>query len=430
MHIHLDPVGGIAGDMFAATMLDAFPPLEEAVQRAVRAAGLPERFRCDLVPHADHALTGKRFLVIEAHAHGHTQSHDHGHEHSHSHAHTHEHGDSQGREHHHEHAADHEHGHRPFSAIRAGLLASPLDPGVRDHAIAIFTRLAEAEAQVHGMTTDTVSFHEVGEWDSIADIVAAAAILHALPSATWSVGPLPLGSGFVKSAHGLLPVPAPATTLLLRGLAVREDGIGGERVTPTGAAIVRHLMSLPGQPPRERTLLGTGLGFGTRVLKGMSNCVRAIVFDAALPAVSHQASEDVTVIEFEIDDQTAEDLAMGLDHVRRHNRVLDVIQMQAVGKKGRVVVSIRVLCQSGATDEVAALCFSETTTLGLRIHDVRRQTLARSTSAVNVEGRQLRTKTANRNACGPTTKVEADSLADVQGHEERQTLRRAAMPPK
>ncbi|MEO5761616.1 MAG: LarC family nickel insertion protein [Vicinamibacteria bacterium] len=423
MHIHLDPVGGIAGDMFAAAMLDAFPFLQEAVQRAVRASGLPERFRCDLVSHADHALTGKRFLVIEAHAHGH--SHDHSHPHGHKHGD--EHGDSHGREHHHEHAPDHEHGHRAFSAIRASLLASPLDPGVRDHAIAIFTSLAEAEAQVHGMTLDTVSFHEVGEWDSIADIVAAAAIIHALPSATWSIGPLPLGSGFVKSAHGLLPVPAPATTLLLRGLAVREDGIGGERVTPTGAAIVRHLTSLPGQPPRERTLIGTGLGFGTRVLRGMSNCVRAVVFDAVPPPVSSQAGEDhVTVIEFEIDDQTAEDLAMGLDHVRRHARVLDVIQMQAAGKKGRVVVSIRVLCHSGASDEVASLCFSETTTLGLRIHDVRRQTLSRSTGVVNVEGRQMRTKSANRNANGPTTKVEADSLAEVRGHEERQRIRRAA----
>lgn len=407
MHIHLDPVGGIAGDMFVAAMLDAFPPLGAVAQGAVRAAGLPARFRLDLVSHADHALTGKRFLVLES-----GPAHEHPHSHEHAHAHP------------HEHALDHEHGHRPFAEIRAGLTAAPLDPGVRDHAVAIFTRLAEAEAEVHGATTDTVTFHEVGEWDSIADIVAAAAIIHALSPATWTVGPLPIGSGFVKSAHGLLPVPAPATTLLLRGLAVRDDGVGGERVTPTGAAIVRHLVSLPGVAPRERTLLGAGLGFGARVLPGMSNCVRALVFDAAAPA-PHPHGDHVTSIEFEIDDQTSEDLAIGLDHLRGHPGVLDVLQVPGLGKKGRVVISVRVLCQTASEEEVAALCFRETTTLGVRLLDVRRHTLARTSGAVEVEGRRMETKRAERGS-GATAKVEAESLRLVPGHAERQRLRRAA----
>ena len=431
MHIHLDPVGGMAGDMFVATMLDAFPPLEATVQGAVRAAGLPERFRLDLVPHADHAFNGERFLVLESgssskhhHDHApagapsavHTHSHSHPHAHEHEHPHEHAHG--------HEHAHDHEHGHRPFAEIRAGLAAAPLDPGVRDHAIGIFTRLAEAEAQVHGATTDTVTFHEVGEWDSIADIVAAAAIIHALGSPTWTVDPLPLGSGFVKSAHGLLPVPAPATTLLLRGLAVRDDGVGGERVTPTGAAIVRHLLSLPGVAPRERILLGTGLGFGTRALPFMSNCVRALVFDAAAPA-SLPHGDHVTAIEFEVDDQTPEDLAIGLDHLRANPAVLDVLQVPGLGKKGRVVISVRVLCRTTSEEEVAALCFRETTTLGVRLLDVRRHTLARTSKAIEVEGRRMETKRAER-ASGSTAKIEAESLRLVEGHAERERLRRAA----
>lgn len=421
MHIHLDPVGGMAGDMFVAALLDAFPPLEKAVQAAVRAAGLPARFRLDLMAHADHALTGKRFLVLES-GHEDGRPHDHAHPHDHTHPHSHEH--AHGHGHAHEHTPDHEHGHRPFAEIRAGLTAAALEPGVRDHALGIFTRLAEAEAQVHGATTDTVTFHEVGEWDSIADIVAAAAIIHALGPATWTVGPLPLGAGFVKSAHGLLPVPAPATTLLLRGLAVRDDGIGGERVTPTGAAIVRHLVSLPGVAPRERTLLGTGLGFGTRVLPGMSNCVRALVFDAAVSA-SHPRSDHVTAIEFEVDDQTPEDLAIGLDHLRAHEGVLDVLQTPGLGKKGRVVISVRVLCRTASEEEVAALCFRETTTLGVRFLDVRRHTLARTSSAVEIEGRRMDTKRAAREM-GATAKVEADSLRQVRGHAERQRLRRAA----
>jgi uncharacterized protein (TIGR00299 family) protein len=399
MHIHLDPVGGLAGDMFVAAMLDAFPPLEPAVQSAVRAAGLPERFRCDLVAHADHALNGKRFLVLES-----ARPHDA--EPSHAHAHRHV----------HEHTPDRDHGHRPFAEVRAALGASPLDSGVRDRALAIFTLLAEAEARVHGATPDTVSFHELGEWDSIADIVAAAAIIDSLGPATWS--------GFVKSAHGRLPVPAPATALLLRGLRVTDDGIGGERVTPTGAAIARYVSSLEGAAPRDRKMTGTGFGFGTRVLPGTPNCVRALVFDTV--ASGPNPSEDrVISIEFEVDDQTPEDLAIGLDHIRAHPLVLDVLQTPAIGKKGRLVVSARVLCRPEAADEVAALCFEETTTLGVRLLEVRRRILARSASEVNIGAQALSRKHAERGS-RTTTKVEASSLRLVRGYAERERLRRAA----
>ena len=407
MHIQLDPVGGLAGDMFVAAMLDAFPPLEPLVQAAVRAAGLPGRFQCALVRAEDQSLNGKRFLVLESKplpAGGHSHAQDGPHQHAH----------------------DHEHGHRPFADIRAALVAAALDPGVRGHALAIFGLLADAEAQVHGALADTVSFHELGEWDSIADILAASAIIHALAPATWSVGPLPLGSGFVKSAHGLLPVPAPATALLLRGLAVRDDGIAGERVTPTGAAIARHLVSLPGAPPRERTMMGTGFGFGTRVLPGIANCVRVLVFETA-PAGTPSAEIEgpVTAIEFELDDQTPEDLAIGLDHIRAHPHVLDVVQIPVLGKKGRVAISVRVLCRSVAEEQVAALCFEETTTLGVRLLEVGRRTLARSAATVDVAGRQLVVKRADRGSHS-THKVEAESLRDVKGHAERERLRRAA----
>lgn len=412
MHLQLDPVGGMAGDMFVAAMLDAFPALEPVVQKAVRDSGVPDRFRCDLVAHKDHALTGKRFLVIETAA-GSGSPPRRSHSHSHPHPH---HAEAP-----HEHAPDHEHGHRPFASIRDQLRASALEPGVLGRALAIFTSLAEAEAQVHGATPDTVSFHELGEWDSIADIVSAAAIIHALDGATWSIGPLPLGSGFVKSAHGMLPVPAPATTLLLRGLAVRDDGIGGERVTPTGAAIARHLASQPGRPPRERALLGTGLGFGTRVLPGSSNCLRVLAFDA-LTTNGH--GDHVTSIEFEVDDQTPEDLAIGLDHLRAHPAVLDVLQTPAFGKKGRLVMAVRVLCRGSHEEDVAALCFTETTTLGVRLLDVRRHTLSRSQSTVEVGEHRLDRKRADRGS-HTTTKVEAESLRGVAGHEARERLRRA-----
>ena len=402
MHLQIDPVGGLAGDMFVAAMLDAFPALEAAVQAAVRAAGLPERFRCELLAHADHAITGKRFLVSE----GSKAPGDN---------------PAPGAD----HAHDHEHGHQPFSVIRERLVAAPLDPGVRGHALAVFTLLAEAEAEVHGATIDGVTFHELGEWDSIADIIAAAAIIESCPGATWFVGPLPLGSGFANSAHGRLPVPAPAATLLLRGLVVRDDGIGGERVTPTGAAIARHLMSLPGKPPRARRVLSTGVGFGTRTLLGIGNFVRVIAFERE-DAAGVGADERVTAIEFEVDDQTPEDLAIALDHIRAHLSVLDATQMAVFGKKGRMMVAVRVLCRPEAEDAVAGLCFDETTTLGLRLVDTRRRTLSRVSRRVPLDTGPVDAKSARRPSGAVTTKVEARSLKDTKSHAARRKIRRLA----
>ena len=191
MHIHLDAVGGVAGDMFLAAMLDAFPDLRDGTLAAIRAAGLPAEVHVGLAEHQDHALTGLRFRVIEPRAAELL-------------------------------VAAHHHPHTPFADIRAHLQACALTPEVRAHAIGIFSVLAEAEAKVHGKTIDTISFHELGEWDSIADIVGAAYLIDALSltnavATTWSVSSLPLGRGKVKTAHGMLPIPTPATELLLQG---------------------------------------------------------------------------------------------------------------------------------------------------------------------------------------------------------------------
>ncbi len=198
-HFHLDALGGVAGDMFVACVLDAYPALADG---AAVAASTAARIGCRIVTHRDHVLTGSRFVVGDDH------------------------------EHQHHHGGAHDHGHARWSAIRAALEACSLRAPVRDHAIGIFSLLAEAEARVHGIAVADVTFHEVGALDSIADIVAAAWLVDALSPARWSVGPLPLGGGSVRTAHGVMPVPAPATTLLLEGFAMLDDGIGGERVTP------------------------------------------------------------------------------------------------------------------------------------------------------------------------------------------------------
>ncbi len=409
-HLHLDPLGGVAGDMFAAALLDAFPEHHEAVAAATgRAAGVA----CALQPHGDGVLTGSRFVVSDparqdapesAHRNGESDAHEHGTAHRHG------------------------HGHTPWREIRERLLAAELGDAVTRHAVGIFARLAEAEAEVHGLTPDQVGFHEVGAVDSIADIVAAAVLIASLGEARWSVGPLPLGSGRVRTAHGPMPVPAPATTLLLRGFAVFDDGIGGERVTPTGAAILRYLGAQQPRGAATRRLAGTGIGFGARRLPGLSNCLRVLVFDAAeADAAEADAGEHRTlaVLGFEVDDQTPEDLAAGLDRLRATPGVHDVLQMAAWGKKGRMAAHVQVLARPEAEDAVAAACFRETTTIGLRIQRVEGRALRRELRRVAVGEAALRVKLVER-PDGVTAKADCDDALSVAGQAARATLRREA----
>jgi uncharacterized protein (TIGR00299 family) protein len=298
------------------------------------------------------------------------------------------------------------------------LFAAGLARDVLAHAIELFARLAHAEARVHGVSPVDVEFHEVGAWDSIVDLVAAACFIAKFPEARWSFAPLPLGSGRVRTAHGVLPVPAPATALLLEGIPVIDDGVGGERVTPTGAAIVRYLADLSqgvaaGAPePVAKVIAASGHGFGTRTLEGgLPNVLRCIAFEN-VAASRGGGDEEIATLHFEIDDQTAEDLAVALDRIRAAPGVLDAAQMAIVGKKGRLATQVQVLLRPGAVDEVASLCLAETTTLGVRIGTARRRTLERSQST-GADG--VRVKTAARPDGQRTAKAEIDDLARIPG---------------
>jgi len=374
--IHLDPVGGVAGDMFIAAVLDAFPDLRDPMLASIRAAGLPPTVDMGLEEHRDHALTGHRFAIAEE-----------------------------------GHAAGNGHHHRTFGDIRRQLRDSALAEDVCEQAVAMFTLLAGAEAQVHGMSVDQVSFHELGEWDSIADIVGAAFLICEL-NATWSVGPLPLGSGRVATAHGPLPVPAPATALLLEGFDCFDDGIDGERVTPTGAVILRHLGANRARDATARKLRCSGTGFGTRELPGLSNILRLLAFEEAGPV--GDSTDRIAEILFEVDDQTPEDLAIGLDNLRAHVAVRDVLQVPAFGKKGRMNTHVRVLADPLQLRQVCAACVAETTTIGLRYQVLDRLTLPRRTLALEVDGRRIGLKAVTRGAAD-TVKAEADDIASVSG---------------
>ena len=387
-HIHLDPLGGAAGDMFVAAMLDAFPEHRDAVIAAAQSlAGVA----CRLVAHDDGTLTGQRFEVDEASpdVHGHVHHHDHTH----------------------------------WQDIRTLIEMSALPPEVQRHTIGIFTALAEAEAKVHGVAPDEVAFHEVGAADSIADIVATAWMIAAVSPATWSTAALPMGGGQVRTAHGLMPVPAPATALLLEGFAMHDDGVSGERVTPTGAAILRYLDAAGGRRP-SGVVRQSGFGFGTRRLPGVSNCLRVLVLETEDVA---QASghRELAVVSFEVDDQSGEELAAGLERIRGMEAVHDVVQMAAFGKKSRFAVHVQVLARPDALDEVVEACFRETTTIGLRTHLVQGRALARRFATVAVAEQEVRVKLVERPG-GATGKAEADDIGKVATHAARTRLRRAA----
>lgn len=207
LHLHLDPVGGAAGDMFIAAMLHARPDLTDRVLADVAAVLPAEVGHPALTAHVASGIMSRQFRLVLAG------------------------GGTAAR-----HGAD-----TTYKAMRALLETAPLSDGTADAACAILHRIAEAEAQVHNIPIDRVHFHEIADWDALMDVTAAGSICAALDGATYSLSPLPLGGGLVDTAHGKLPVPAPATALILQGYDWHDDGIAGERVTPTGAAILAHV---------------------------------------------------------------------------------------------------------------------------------------------------------------------------------------------
>jgi len=398
LHIHLDAIGGIAGDMFLAAVVDAFPDLEPAILASQRAAGLPADVQCRFLAHRDDILAGRRFEVDDPHEHAHRHAHAHGHHHHHD--------------------------ETPFAGIRSRLQSAPIDAHVRARAIDMFTRLAKVEGEVHGVPADAVSFHELGGWDSIADIVGAAVVIARL-EATWSVSTLPLGRGRVKTAHGWIPMPAPATAKLLTGFDFIDDGLEGERVTPTGAAILSHLAARQDTDRGRKRLLASGCGFGTKTFPGLSNVLRLMAFESIMQKNTQPGCDSVAVIAFEVDDQSPEDLAMGLDRLRELPGVLDVLQMAAFGKKGRMSVHVQILADPDAAEPVTAAVFAQTTTLGVRSHVVERRILTREQVQVDLGEHTLRVKLATRGNVR-TAKVESDDLRAVGADcVERARIRRA-----
>lgn len=378
--VRLDPLGGIAGDMFIAAATDAWPSLEGEITRTLAAFPFPS----GCAPRFGRAhRSGLDARTFEFHVPP---------------------GAGQGT--------------AEWSTLREQLGRAPLPHEIVRHAIGLYELLAAAEASAHAVAAEAAHFHEVGDWDSVADVLGAATVLSALPGVVWRTQPVPLGRGTVRTAHGELPVPAPAAAWLLRGLPCTDDGLTGERVTPTGAAILRYVSATDEILPPGLSLAGSGTGAGGRELMDRPNVLRILCFAPA----ARTGGDRITTIRFDVDDQSPEDLAIALEHLRNVPGVLDVLSWTGQGKKSRAVFCIQVLAASAQLDSVVRACLAETATLGVRWHEDLRALLPRTETVGD-----FRVKRSVRPGGRLTSKVAAADIERLGGDfaQRRRARRRA-----
>jgi len=276
---------------------------------------------------------------------------------------------------------------RHINDIRQLVANSGAPPRVRELADRTFTAIATAEGEIHGLPPEKVHLHEVGAVDAILDVVGVIWGFEQLGVTRVYCGAIALGDGTVKAAHGMLPVPAPATLKLLEGHAVRPGPEGsGELVTPTGAALVRTLSD--GPPPSEFVPSRSGFGAGTKDFRGRANALRIILADAAADGA---AVEDLVELVCDVDDMTPEYLAAAVDRARDES-VLDVTMFPVMMKRGRLGTRIELLCRANDASRFEDLLLAETTTIGVRRRVVRRCALLRETVQLTVLGHAISAK--------------------------------------
>jgi uncharacterized protein (TIGR00299 family) protein len=382
--LYFDCFSGASGDMIVGALIDAGVPLDD-VRRALGSLAIaPDAVWTDRVSRAGIAAT--KFCVRGEDPSGGHHEHRHGHDHGHDHDHGH---------HGHAHApagtvvAD-SHAHRSLAEIRALIDRSALSPEGKDRAKQLFDRLGRAEAAIHGTSLDQVHLHEVGALDSIIDIVGAVYAIEWLGVDRIVASPLNVGGGTIRSAHGVYPVPAPATLRLLEGAPVYSGPQQSELVTPTGALLITAYASEYGAVPPMR-ILQTGYGAGTREFVDMPNVLRVVIGDADATAGVHT----VAVIEAEIDDMNPQIFGLLMERLLADG-ALDVFYTPIQMKKSRPGTLLTIVAPVQARERLTATVFRETTTIGVRYRDMQRECLDRETVAVETPFGVVRFKVARR----------------------------------
>ncbi len=283
---------------------------------------------------------------------------------------------------------------RGLKEIRKVIGEAEISESAKKTAVAIFESLGAAEAKIHNVPVDEVHFHEVGAVDAMVDIVGAAVGAEALGVDEWICSPLNVGGGTVNCAHGTFPVPAPATVELLKGAPVYSSGIEAELVTPTGAAIVRTLVSRFAAFPAMK-IEKAGYGAGSRDFKGHANVVRLTVGEAAA-GKSHAPEETITVLEATLDDLNPQVFGYVMERALAEG-ALDVFGTPVQMKKNRPGMILTILSRPEDAQRLAKLIFAETTTLGIRIRPEQRQVLLRRFVTVPTPWGDVRLKVASLN---------------------------------
>jgi len=281
--------------------------------------------------------------------------------------------------------------HRSLTTIRGILDQSALDAGVKERAIAIFTKLGEVEAAVHDVPLEKIHFHEVGAVDAMVDIVGACIGFAALRIESFSCSPLNVGGGTTKMAHGVLPVPAPATARLLMGKPTYSTGVQKELVTPTGAAIVATVCQTFGPQPAMK-VCAIGYGAGTTDLENQPNVLRVMLGDVSTTAVDGHGGT-IRVLEANLDDMNPQIFGYLLERALAAG-ALDVFATPIHMKKSRPGTLVSILCKPEDEAKFQAMLFAETTTLGVRSHLVERHALPREYVKVSTRFGEVRVKVA------------------------------------
>ena len=379
--LYLDLSMGAAGDMLAGALLELLPEPQQFIDR-FNALGIPgvtvsagRGEKC--------GVHGTQFRVLVDGA----EEDEHLHEHHHKHHH-----DSDGHHHHH---------HSSLHRITHIVEDLHLDPAAEADVLAVYRAIAEAESSVHGVSMDEIHFHEVGTMDAVADVTAVCLLMRELGADEVVASPVHVGSGTVRCAHGVLPVPAPATALLLRGVPVYGGAIQSELCTPTGAALVRHFVSrfapMPLMTPER-----IGYGMGKKDFE-QANCLRAILGESA------GESGEIVQLQCNLDDMTGEALGFAMERLYDAGAV-EVFTAPVGMKKCRPGVLLTALCREEDRRAVVAAMLRHTTTLGVREQRLRRHVLDRRVETVDTPLGALRVKYAEGDGV-TKRKWEYDDLA-------------------
>lgn len=391
--LYLDCSMGAAGDMLAAALLELLPD-PDAFVAELNALAIPD-VKFSREASVKCGITGTHLQVTvhgeeeDAHDHHHAHSHDHHHDHAHAHHHDHAHI-------HHHHASLHNIEH-----IVRGHLSLPAT--VADNVMAVYRLIADAESKAHGKSVSEIHFHEVGTMDAIADITAVCLLMHRLAPDEIIVSPVHVGSGQVHCAHGILPVPAPATATILQDVPIYGGSIQGELCTPTGAALLKHFASRFGEMPVMRTS-AIGYGMGKKNFPA-ANCVRALLGERSA------ASDDVIELCCNIDDMTGEAIGYAFDKLFAAG-ALDVYTIPIGMKKSRPGHLLHVICREADKDTLVRALFAHTTTIGIRENRFRRYTLDRRIETIETVDGPVRRKCSTGYGVS-REKFEHDDLARI-----------------